>query len=101
MQEFMMKFNEAAKNLIFPKCNTFERVGVGIVLSGLSYKAGQLFAQNADLLTGIGAVNKDGQVDLDLLEHAVGDGIIWPLKVGAFKFSKDDLTEIMQKVRAM
>ena len=96
--EFMAAMHEEIQNMIFEQCTPIEKVMVGLTLGALDFKAGQFVAENGQMLTKLGVISEDGDVDLDCAEHALL-GLEWPQKVGAFKFDKADAEKIMSAVK--
>jgi len=98
--EFTAALHEEIQNMIFPKCNTLEKVGIGLTLGMIDYKIGQLVSGNADFARNLGLLNETGEVNLDCVEHALTSGLSWPMKLGPFTFSVDDAKTIVNAIRA-
>ena len=98
--EFTAYLHEEIQNLIFPKCNYLEKIGIGITLGMVDYKIGEILAQNADFVQTFGLIDSTtGDVNLDCAEHALNSGLTWPLKLGPFTFDEKDLKSVMQSIR--
>jgi len=109
LADFTTRFSNAFQTMVFPKCNKIEKKLFEAMITTAAYKLGQM--NGNDTLQKMMIVDKDGNVDLDLVEYVVGNVVEWPLKVdwpfqdvfplnvGTFKFSKDDWTELMKSVR--
>lgn len=98
--EFTAYLHEELQNMIFPKCNTLEQIGIGLTLGMVDYKIGQILAQNADFVQTFGLIDgATGDVNLDCVEHAMNTGLKWPMKLGPFTFDEKDVKSIMQSIR--
>ena len=54
---------------------------------------------DADFVRNLGLINETGEVNLDCVEHALLNGLSWPMKVGPFTFSVDDVKSIVKAIQ--
>lgn len=99
LADFTIRAKEAIKQIVLDSItNSFEKSIAGVSIEGLAYKSG-------DILQKWGVLDKDGNVDLGLIEAAVGNGVVWPFCVKipytstTLKFEKSDWDMVMKAVR--
>lgn len=102
--DFIVRATMAFKDTVFQKCSPFARTELGVFIAGGAYKIGKKAADGS--LQKFGMIDKDGNLDLDFVNAAVGNGIEWPLKVelplsgATLTFEKTDWESLLNTVRS-
>lgn len=99
LQDFMQRFNNELRTMLFPHSTTMEKVIAGVALAGITYKVGQMVDSYADLVAHAQLIDPNGNIDLPLVEHSVLNGIEWPLTIGNFSFTRADFEGIFARIR--
>lgn len=97
--EFTTYLHNELQDMIFPTCSKMEQFVVGMLLSGMDFKLGQLYAKNEQALKDFGIVGKNGDLDLDCIEASVVNGIKFPVQLGPFTFHKEDAQKIIGNIK--
>lgn len=97
--EFTTYLHNELQDMIFPTCSKMEQFVVGMLLSGMDFKLGQLYAKNEQALKDFGIVGKNGDLDLDCIEASVVNGIKFPVQFGPFTFHKEDAQKIIGNIK--
>ena len=97
--EFTTYLHNELQDMIFPTCSKMEQFVVGMLLSGMDFKLGQLYAKNEQALKDFGIVGKNGDLDLDCIEASVVNGIKFPVQLGPFTFNKEDVQKIIGNIK--
>lgn len=103
--DFTVRATTVVKQMVLDKLtDQFEKSVAGVMIAGASYKAG-------DLLRKFGAIDADGNVDIGLIDAAIGNGVEWPLRVElpltnltkpkptTLRFEKSDFDTAMRAIR--
>lgn len=97
--EFTTYLHSELQDMIFPTCSKVEQIFIGMLLGGLDFKIGQIYAKNEQALKDFGIINKDGDLDLDCIEASVLNGIKFPVQLGPFTFHKEDAQKIIGNIK--
>lgn len=105
LADFTVRATTVVKQMVLDKLsNPWEKSVAGVMIAGCAYKA-------SDFLRKFGAIDADGNVDLGLIEAAIGNGLEWPLRVElpltniskpnptVLKFDKGDFDTMLRAVR--
>ena len=96
--EVVTILNEELKNSIFPMCNSFEKIKVSLGIATLTYVIGKKSTELSPMLSASGIISPDGDFDLEYLDCLI-DSLEYPLEIDFLKISKDDLKNILQKIK--
>jgi len=99
--QFTAALHDELNKLILPTCNSpLQAIGVGVVLSAVDYRIGQLASQHAEEANALGLIDsKTGEVNLEAAEHILLNGLQWPQQVGPFKFDKTDAQKVIAAIK--
>lgn len=101
LADFETLFKNEVRNLTFPSSSTAEQLMINGALAAVFYGIDKMINQYSGFLVGVNFFDANGNIDIDWVEHTMLNGLPYPLNIGTYRFSQEDVKKIFDNIKRM